>query len=113
MSRLTIISIVLAVVVSLNIGSLFYLKNVTEKAEESLKTAVTEADMEKILSNWDKNKKKIGLFIHEDAVNEITDSLESCYANCNTDFFKTETEKAVLSLQELYQKQLPTFYNIF
>ena len=111
--RLTLILIILTAIVTLCVTSLFYLKNVTEKTVLSLEKASTKSDIEEILKNWDKDKKIIGLFIHDDRVNEITDHLESTYANLDTDLFKAEIKKAELSIKELYEKTLPTFFNVF
>lgn len=111
--RLTIILLILVAVVTLCITSIFYLKSVTRKTASALETATEKSDIEAIMKSWDKDKKIIGLFVHEELVNEITDHLESCYANADTDLFKAEINKTELSLYELYEKTLPTFYNIF
>ncbi len=111
--RILIISVILVTIISLCIYSLVYLKNYTEDISASLSSANSKADIEEVLKNWDKEKKKIGLFVHEDAVNEITDSIESCYSNYGTEFFETEIKKTTLSLRELYENELPTFYNVF
>jgi len=111
--RLILICVILVTVITLNIFALFYLKTTTEETTDLLQKVTTKADMEKILDKWDVDKKRIGLFVHEEAVNEITDHLENCYSSYETKSFEVEIKKAVLSLQELCEKQLPTFYNIF
>ena len=111
MKRLIIISSLLALVLFFSIASLFYLKNSTENTIEQLKTATSQQDVKEILDYWNKEKKKIGLFINGDSVDIVTDSLNNCYSNYKE--YDVESEKAVLTLKELFSSQLPTFYNVF
>lgn len=118
-----IIGIILAIIF-LSIFSLFYLKNYTEKTSDTLET-ITQIiqqdkekalkELEKLCDDWNNSKNKMGIFIHEERIEEVSDHLDNCYAHLdkgNTESFLVEAEETLIAIEEFYEKELPTIQNI-
>ncbi len=125
MKRLITILAIFAVTVAAAAWSLGWLSQCTDHitAELSRAAAVSEEDpdaafaqIREIQDYWNRSEPKIGLFVHEEILLEMSDRLERCAALLRygrIEDFRLEAELAVYAAQNLLHQQLPLPENIF
>ena len=125
MKRLTIISCLLSLILGAGIWSIAWLGKCTEELSAGLSAAAELArrdsekaldDLQAIQGRWEEVKKTIGLFIHEEPLEEFSYSLSEFIATLElgrqTDF-QIKARQTVFALEDLYRRELPTLTNIF
>lgn len=125
MKRLVTILAIFAVTVAAAVWSLCWLSACTEQLSSGLVQAAAAAEedpdaalqmLEELQAYWDRSEPKIGLFVHEEILMEMSDQLERCAAflrHGRTAEFQMEAELAVYAAHNLLHQQLPLPENIF
>lgn len=125
MKRLVTILSIFAVTLAAAVWSLGWLSQCTGHltAELTQIAAAAEEDpdaalerMREVQDYWNRSEPKIGLFVHEEILLEMSGQLERCAALLRygrIEEFRLEAELAVYAAQNLLHQQLPLPENIF
>lgn len=122
MKRVATISILLLLILIFGIGSLCWLKTVTNGFSARLEQLDSVSEPSEALNalagiqeEWEQKKRWIGVFVREEPLTEISDRLEECAAllrTGNTDDFSVRLRQTVFSIRDLYQRERPSLQNI-
>lgn len=125
MKRLATILTIFAVTVGAAVWSLCWLSACTGQISEGLTQAVSVSEedpagalriMEEVQEYWNRSEPKIGLFVHEELLLELSGQLERCMAllrHGQAEEFRLEAELAGYAARNLLHQQLPLPENIF
>lgn len=124
MKRLALILSILALTAAGAVWSLFWLAECTEHVAEELQEIsilsgqdpdAALARMETLQEYWDQSEPKIGLFVHEELLLEMSEKLEECAVllrRGQDEEFRLHAELAAYAAKNLLHQQLPTLENI-
>ncbi|MGI5893262.1 MAG: DUF4363 family protein [Candidatus Merdivicinus sp.] len=125
MKRLGVILTILALTTAMAVWSLFWLAECTDRISDRLSAVLTLSEndpvsaLEEILdiqAYWDRTEPKIGLFVHEELLLDVSEQLSDCVLllqNDNSEEFRFQVQRSIYAVRNLLHQQLPTLENIF
>lgn len=125
MKRMPVILTLLAVILAAGIFSLVWLNQYTgqlagelgavaQTAEQSPEEALRQ--MEAVQENWHQTEHKIGLFVHEELLRQISEKIEECAVLLQLnrlEEFQTAVRTTIFAVKNLAHQEMPTLENIF
>ena len=124
MRRLIIIGSMLAAILIAGLWSLAWLGQYTEDLAQRLESAAEEAltdpdaalnSLLAIQEDWHHKEHWIGVFVHEDPLQELSDRLEECIAllrQRQSADFQVRIRQAVFTARNIYHQEIPNIENI-
>lgn len=124
MKRLIVICCMIGAILAAGIWSLLWLGEYTDRVAERLETVAELAlsdeeaaldELKSIQDDWHQKEHWIGVFVHEDPLEEMSDRLEECVAllrrGMNEDF-QVRIRQAIFSVRNIYHQEIPNIENI-
>ena len=124
MKRLIVICCMIGTILAAGIWSLLWLGEYTDRVAERLETVAELAlsdeeaaldELKSIQDDWHQKEHWIGVFVHEDPLEEMSDRLEECVAllrrGMNEDF-QVRIRQAIFSVRNIYHQEIPNIENI-
>ncbi|MGI5856918.1 MAG: DUF4363 family protein [Candidatus Merdivicinus sp.] len=124
MKRLIVICCMIGAILAAGTWSLLWLGEYTDRVAERLETVAELAlsdeeaaldELKSIQDDWHQKEHWIGVFVHEDPLEEMSDRLEECVAllrrGMNEDF-QVRIRQAIFSVRNIYHQEIPNIENI-
>lgn len=124
MKRLIVICCMIGAILAAGTWSLLWLSEYTDRVAERLETVAELAlsdeeaaldELKSIQDDWHQKEHWIGVFVHEDPLEEMSDRLEECVAllrrGMNEDF-QVRIRQAIFSVRNIYHQEIPNIENI-
>lgn len=124
MKRLIVICCMIGAILAAGTWFLLWLGEYTDRVAERLETVAELAlsdeeaaldELKSIQDDWHQKEHWIGVFVHEDPLEEMSDRLEECVAllrrGMNEDF-QVRIRQAIFSVRNIYHQEIPNIENI-
>ena len=124
MKRLPVICLILGIILAAGIGSLLWLGNYTDEVAQQLESISQTAaadpgaaleELEALQDNWHQTEHWIGVFVHEDPLEVMSDRLEECISLLKQglyDEFQVRIRQAIFTVRNIYHQEVPSLENI-
>ncbi len=124
MKRVVIVCIILIVIIGSAAGSLLWLGNYTDQVAQRLETISQTAeedrqkaleDLENLQKDWHQKEHWIGVFIHEDPLEVMSDRLNESIALLKQglyDEFQIRIRQTIFTIRNIYHQEVPNIENI-
>ena len=124
MKRVVIVCIILIVIIGSAAGSLLWLGNYTDQVAQRLETISQTAeedrqkaleDLKNLQKDWHQKEHWIGVFIHEDPLEVMSDRLNESIALLKQglyDEFQIRIRQTIFTIRNIYHQEVPNIENI-
>lgn len=124
MKRMIIVCIILTVIIGSAVGSLLWLGSYTDQVAEQLESISQTAeedrqkaleDLENLQKDWHQKEHWIGVFVHEDPLEVMSDRLDESISLLRQglyDEFQVRIRQTIFTIRNIYHQEVPNIENI-